>query len=677
MADREESMGNDHNVSFSAEGRRAPLMWSQEMYWYLYHLPLPVVDSAKIQMTIRMPGPGVAENAVLAAVRRLMSRHEALRTLYPTDRSGAPFQLVLDRFADPLPIRRNGNRPEDVQAVFHALFVSPMDQAVDLPLRVGFTLEGRRVATLVLLLNHISADAASLPLIRADLERYLSSPNEADPAPTDGQQMSIQPLALADQQRSGMRDSVQRKALRHCEDVLSSAPAAQFPRFRPTTNTDPRTGIESHYRQVSLQSPQLFSALQKMRRNSDFSVPARISVIFTVAIAAISGNPRAVFKMNLSNRFREVRKSVGCFFQEALVSVQPLSHLTIEELMVETKRRIFVAARHAQYSYLNFRDLKTRVESERGAPIRLGTILNCSEKFEERLRISDTPARSAEAQPSSSMKTLECLWRDEYTDLCLKSYAVNGEVVLDLIAHRSVMEQDEIERLLTGMEQFLISWADEPDLANATVSEVVRRFGLPVSRYGEGWAYVDHSWVNTAKLERIIRSVEGVEAALVGVVERPSRERVLVARLVGEPTRQATVRARVLAALREEADLMCPHEFVWCDELPEPGASMPAGTGAATTTADAGDVPDRPALGAGDRAFAAALAVALGDAPIDMDSSYARQGGSAVMAPAVVKHLAQLGFAGPTPDDLLGPWPLRTVAQLCTAHHDSAAFDVG
>lgn len=223
---RQDSMSREPHMSSPAEGVRVPLMWSQEMYWYQYHLPLPVIDSAKIPLTIRIPGPGASEKSVVDAVRNLMLRHEALRTLYPTDCSGVPFQLVLDRFEDPLPVRRDGDGPEEVEAVFHALFDPPMDQSADLPLRLGFTMENQRVKTLVLLLNHISADGASLSVIRAELERDLglSSRSAGPRAAAERRQVKVQPSSLARQQESGMRDARNDRALRHCEDVLSSAP---------------------------------------------------------------------------------------------------------------------------------------------------------------------------------------------------------------------------------------------------------------------------------------------------------------------------------------------------------------------------------------------------------------------------------------------------------------------
>nr|WP_161558244.1 condensation domain-containing protein [Streptomyces antimycoticus] len=480
------------------------------MYWYQYHLPLPVVDSAKIPLTIRIPGPGASEKSVVDAVRNLMFRHEALRTLYPTDCSGVPFQLVLDRFEDPLPVRREGDGPEEVEAVFHALFDPPMDQSADLPLRLGFRMENQRVKTLVLLLNHISADGASLSVLRAELERDLGlSSRSADPrVAAERRQVKVQPSSLARQQESGMLDARNDRALRHCEDVLASAPAAQFPRFRSTAGAYPHAEAGNRYQRSSLRSSRLLLALRKTDRKSGSSVSSMLSTIFSVAVAALSGNPRVVFRTNFSNRFQELENSVGCFFQEALVSVNPLPDVTIGELMTETEHRTLVGARHAQYSYLRFRDLKARVEVQRGHPIRLGTIINCSSRFREALQGPGIPTHPAEVRPSS-IKRLECLWRDEYTDLCLRSYPKDGEAILDLIGHRTVIGQDQIDRMLTGMERFLMAWADEPDLANTTVTEVVERFGLPVSHYGEGWVHIDHSWVNTSELERLIRTVEG------------------------------------------------------------------------------------------------------------------------------------------------------------------------
>ncbi|MBU7600084.1 hypothetical protein JGS22_021215 [Streptomyces sp. P38-E01] len=656
-----------------AEEARAPLMWSQEPYWYQYHLPLPVVDSAKIQFTVRVPGKGVPESAVAPAVRKLMNRHEALRTVYPTDRDGVPFQSVLERFDDPVPFRREGNEPEDVEAVFHALFGPPMIQSVDLPLRVGFTVEENHAKTLVLLLNHISADGVSLPVMRADLERYLGLPPSADAPPsTPARDTAIlQPAALAREQHSGSWDARNGSALRYCEDVLSSAPAAQFPRFRFIAGS--HAGVGNHYLRTCLHSSRLLLALQKMRRESRSSVSSALSATFSIAVAALSGNPRTVFKTNFSNRFRGFERSVGCFFQEALVSVSARGESTIGELMAETANRTLVGARRARYSYLHFRDLKAQVEARRGHSIRLGTVVNFSSRFEKELRGSAGPARPTE------VKELECLWRDEYADLSLRSFPRGGEAVLDLIAHRTVIERSQIRSMLTGMEQFLIAFADEPELAQATVAEVVDRFALPVAQYPDGWVHIDHSWVNTAKLATLIRTVEGVEAASVGVEERPTGERVLLARLVGRPSAEPEVLNRVLVALRAEVDLICPHEFTWLDGTSQTSAASAdaephnaAADGRHTDADGAGRrtdgrrAADRPA----DRALVEAVSAAVAGAPVDLDLSYGQQGGTAVLAPAVVQRLALQGFTGPNPDDLLGPWPLRAVADLCVAHRE-------
>ncbi|ACU37570.1 condensation domain-containing protein [Actinosynnema mirum] len=670
MVDRQGSDDMEGLPAVLGKGRGAPLLWSQEMYWYLCHLPLPDIDSAKIELIFRMPGPGFSETRVLKAVRELMTRHEALRTIYPVDWSGRPFQVVLEDFEDPRSVRRDGNSPEDVEAIFHELFALRMDQAVDLPLRLGFALEGGSVGTLVLMINHLSADGASFPTIQSDLEAALRSFPQGDPAPEGEQRVGAQPAALAARQRSGEHDAAHRRALEHCERFLLSVPVAQFPRFRSSVGPDEG----DRYRRVSLHSPRLFAALRDTSGPLDPAASSRLSVAFVIALSALSGNSDTGFKMNFSNRFREVMGSVGCFFQEALVAVRPLPGATVQELLQESRKQMFEGARHAQYSYFGLRDAKMRVELRRGAPIRVGALFNCADGFDEALREADAPGGAPDDLPDSSFKRLECLWRDDYTDLCLRTFSLNGDVVLDLIGHRSVIDEEQVDRMLVGMERFLIAWAGDPGLASATVSEVVERFALPVARYGEDWAHVDRSWVNTAKLARIACSVEGVEAARVGVVERPGRGRVLVAYLVGDPGGQAEVSARVRSSLHGQVDVMCPHEFVWCAELPEPEGSASVALSASRPAAlDVRDGSGRRDVEHRDRALATALATALGRSRVDLDSSYAEQGGSAVLAPEVIKRLAGLGFAGLGPDDLLGPWPLRAVAGLCVAQDDPVA----
>ncbi|MFJ9621736.1 condensation domain-containing protein [Streptomyces sp. NPDC101181] len=637
------------------------------MYWYQYHLPLPVVDSARIPLIIRMPDPGVPEDLVVSAVRNVMHRYEALRTIYPTDEHGRPFQLVLDEFQSPVPFRRDGNATEDIDAVFHALFAPPMDQATELPLRLGLNFTNRRVATLVLVINHIAVDGASRTLIKDDITQYLSASHEVSCSSADGQGIPVQPLVVARRQ-SNAEPSAHDRSMRYYETILKSSPAAEFPRFRPAALLESRRGGDSYYNRVVLQSSALFAALRKLHKTYGSSAANCVSVAFAVAVLALSGNSATTLRMNFSNRFAEVRQSVGCFFQEALVPIRLPLRATMSEVMAEVKKRILIANRYAQYSYLDFRDLKAKIETERGLPIRLGTVLNCSDKLERHLREPVSQDRTSAERPTT-MKRFECLWRDEYTDLCLRSTARGGEVYLDLIAHRSVLEEDQIEKTLSAMEHLLIAWANELDMATATVAEVIERFGLPVSAYGEEWVHVDHSWVDTAKLARFLSSVEGVEAARAKVVERPSGDQALVAQLVGEPSRQDQVRAHVLASMRENVDLMCPSEFVWYDELPGPGSSSAAGTtmsGASEGTACFPAGPESRAASAGYEALATAVELALGGIRVDMDRSYIQQGGSAVLTPAVTKHLNRLGFEGLSPDDLMGPWPLWAAVDLCT-----------
>ncbi|SDT83355.1 hypothetical protein SAMN05216371_8176 [Streptomyces sp. TLI_053] len=653
---------------------RFPLTWSQEMYWYMYHMPLPVVDSVKIAVRIPIPGRGVPERSALAAVRALVNRHEALRTVCPTDASGIPFQLVLSRFEEPVPLCRNGNRPQEVQAVIDLLAGPPMDQATELPLRVGFALDGGRVATIVLLLNHIAVDAPSNRILRDDVLRFLRSPDAALSAAQVGDQPpGIQPPMLAMQQTSGPYRSLGARSLRNLDRTLRSVPAAQFPWFRACSETQADTVPLGNYREVTLRSTQLLAALRKLHGDQNRSAASRIGVAFSIAISALSGNPKVAFKVNFSNRYPEVRDSVGCFFQEALVAVDSHPQDTVADVAATTDRRFLGGALNSRHSYLAGRDARARIESERGVSLRLATSFNCSDKFDVSLRTSQAPVGLAQDGRGTSLVRAECAWRDDYNDLFLNSFPDGDEAVLQLVAHKSVADEDTVDRLLIGMERFLVAWARDPGLDADTVLEVTARFGLPVTRYGDDWIYVDHTWVNTAKLARIMRSVEGVEAVAFSVLARTPQNSSLVAHIIGEPNRRAEIRAHVLTMLRAEPDLVCPHEFLWRDGLEEPRASTGAHPSPAGPVAPGqSGVPDEEEREAGELALCRALSVALDGTAVDLDSSYAQQGGRAVMAPAVIQRLERLGYAGPTPDDLLGPWPLRALIGLCAVQHTEA-----
>ncbi|WP_302216612.1 non-ribosomal peptide synthase/polyketide synthase [Streptomyces sp. JUS-F4] len=153
---------------------RIPLSFAQRRLWFLHKLEGPSA-TYNLPMALRLPGK-VDHEALQAALRDVVARHESLRTVFP-ERDGEPEQVVLDREEFPLSWEvvevEAARRDETVQKLadhrFDLLTGPPVRAWLLPPLRHGTD----RAATdeddalLVVLLHHIAGDGSSrAPLMR-------------------------------------------------------------------------------------------------------------------------------------------------------------------------------------------------------------------------------------------------------------------------------------------------------------------------------------------------------------------------------------------------------------------------------------------------------------------------------------------------------------------------------
>ncbi|GAA1663577.1 hypothetical protein GCM10010977_02300 [Citricoccus zhacaiensis] len=128
-----------------------PLTAGQARLWFLNQLES---GTAEYNVVVRMRLEGALEpDALEAALRDVVERHEVLRTVYPAVQ-GSPVQRV-----GPVPDRLFDAGPVDVTAGF--------DLTHEPPLRAALIPEGEQCWRLDLVIHHIATDGASLrPLVR-------------------------------------------------------------------------------------------------------------------------------------------------------------------------------------------------------------------------------------------------------------------------------------------------------------------------------------------------------------------------------------------------------------------------------------------------------------------------------------------------------------------------------
>ncbi|MFI1972214.1 condensation domain-containing protein [Streptomyces cinnamoneus] len=152
---------------------RPPLAPAQRRLWFIHALTRGGL-AYNVPTAYRLRGPLDAE-ALERAVRLVVRRHAVLRTCYPADEDGEPFQRVLDADAyGPTPVARHdlGSAPDPVAAALR-LAGEEADHRFRLdaegPLRVWLARLGPDDYMLGIVVHHIAFDRESLAILAGEL----------------------------------------------------------------------------------------------------------------------------------------------------------------------------------------------------------------------------------------------------------------------------------------------------------------------------------------------------------------------------------------------------------------------------------------------------------------------------------------------------------------------------
>ncbi|WP_069170191.1 non-ribosomal peptide synthetase [Streptomyces griseus] len=225
-----------------------PLSPAQQRLWFLNRLEGPS-STYNIPLVLELDG-ALDTDALRAAVRDVVERHEALRTVHP-ERDGVPHQLVLpaDATAPRLPVVPSA--PAALEDAVLAAVREPFDVVTDPPLRALLLRAAPAHHVLVLVLHHIAADGWSL----APLARHLGGAYRARLEGRKPEQAAGTPLQYADYtlwQHAVLGDgtephSVLRQQLDHWHAALAGLPGPiDLPLDRPRPATaDPRGAVHT------------------------------------------------------------------------------------------------------------------------------------------------------------------------------------------------------------------------------------------------------------------------------------------------------------------------------------------------------------------------------------------------------------------------------------------------
>lgn len=354
----------------------AGLTWSQQEIWSLIEDAAPEDHVYNVVGVIDVPdGTRLEEDRCLRAVSFFVSRHEALRTLFPRDRHGRVLQRVLREGSVPVAVAHtDGTDVAGPAAAFREDFASrPFSYADELPVRIGLVVSGGDVRAAVYAFSHMAVDWFGLDALLREVRAYFTS----TPTPRDGGTLppladdAPRPADLANRQASPEGVARGARTLRHIETAFGGRPLLPLPPALGTPTTGPR-----HHR-AALRSPAANLATGVVARHMGLSTTSVVLGCAAALLAERTGSGTVDLLLTSSQRFdRDLRHMVATLMQEAYFSVDVTGAADVFEVVKRSWRASITAYRNAGCATDALTELLGRLGDGPDAPLRLSHCFN-------------------------------------------------------------------------------------------------------------------------------------------------------------------------------------------------------------------------------------------------------------------------------------------------------------
>ncbi|MCP2277286.1 non-ribosomal peptide synthetase [Nocardia amikacinitolerans] len=313
-----------------------PLSAAQRRMWFLNRYD-PASPAQNVPLALEVEGE-LDVGVVQAALMDVIARHETLRTVYPVNAEGEPYQDVRGVAEAFVPVRVSDVDADSVPRMVATASARGFDLTTELSLRVElFRIEPQRTV-LVVLMHHIACDGSSLaPLARDVLVAY--SARRAGFAP----QWQPLPLQYADYAlwqhellgADDDPDSLAHRQLEYWRGALDGLPdVTSLPSDHPRPNMSThRAGMIEFHIEVGVQQ-----RIRQIARWHGVSIFMVAHAALAVLLGRISGQQDVAIGTVIAGRGDgELDELVGMFVNTLVLRSRVRPEETFENLLAATK----------------------------------------------------------------------------------------------------------------------------------------------------------------------------------------------------------------------------------------------------------------------------------------------------------------------------------------------------
>ncbi len=421
---------------------------------------------------------------VREALGDLVVRHEALRTTYAWDLSGAPVQTV--RHPVPVDLTVCGEADPACESVEEDIATRDFDTARDLSLRVHARLRDGKAVRLLLSFQHIASDIATVRIVREELAELLAA--RAGRRTPQMEPVGAQPLDI------GLREARGASCSEHVAYWLR-----EFGRM-PDRNSVVRTPRGTPFYAVRFSSSLAATRLANLARRTSTTPTAVFAAALLALLSVHFSRERLVCHLQYSGRGLEgAARTVGSLHRTCFMAVDVPAGATFPTLCRSTCSRMIDSYVHSGCNPTDIDDAQARVEGLRGVALRHGISLNLS------------PGEAGTRPAPAAVERLipeEMDWDGDYgggVDADFKGVIGTDHVSLWVGVSEAVFPGRSMVSILRTLNAVLLDLTERIDLTAGEFAvlpaSVESRPHVPMA---------DHCWIDAEAVRGVLLSCEGV-----------------------------------------------------------------------------------------------------------------------------------------------------------------------
>ncbi|MCQ4163601.1 non-ribosomal peptide synthetase [Tahibacter harae] len=395
-------------VTAVARDGRLPLSWEQQRLWFIDQLDAAAGAAYHIPAGLRLRG-ALQRPQLRAALDRLVDRHEALRTGFPTH-EGQPYQAIAPAGQGFALAEHDLRGLDPAQQAGAVAEHAAAEAAQRFDLARGPLIRGRLLClaedehVLLITQHHIVSDAWSLGVLVREVAALYTAfvAGEADPLPP----LPIQYGDYAAWQRQWLQGGTLQAQIAFWREHLDGAPVLiDLPTDRPRPPVRSFAGASFDF----TLAPELDRGLRALAQRHDVTLHMVLLAAWGVALSRLSGQDDIVIGTPVANRRQtEVESLIGFFVNTLALRLRFDGAPDTGQLLAQVKRSLLDAYSHEE---LPFEQVVEAVQPPRS--------LSHSPLFQVTLALDNTPRDQALQLPELVLEPVAAPAATAHFDLSL------------------------------------------------------------------------------------------------------------------------------------------------------------------------------------------------------------------------------------------------------------------